>query len=133
MTSFPNSNSFLFLFLSSTMGDSSPRKRPRLFDSSPTPDVHIKPDPVDADMSDDVEVTVLENHPSLYFDDGNTILSCGSTLFCVHRSVVSKHSPVLKALCETPITRKLRGCRHIPMKDTPEDVEALLNVIYEGL
>ena len=52
-----------------------------------------QPDPDhDAVMDDDIEVVVYENHPSLYFDDGNTIFSCASTLFCVHPSVVSKHS-----------------------------------------
>ncbi|KAH8080701.1 hypothetical protein BXZ70DRAFT_1012459 [Cristinia sonorae] len=96
------------------------RKRPRQ-------DVVVKPDP-----DRDVEIVDYQNHPTLYFEDGNTILSCASTLFCVHRTIVSKHSPVLKILVESN-ARMLRGLKHIVMKETADDVEALLNVIYEGL
>lgn len=76
------------------------------------------------------------DHPSLYFDDGNVILSCGNTLFCVHRSLLSKHSPVFKDLFEPQEDVKpemLRGWPHYPLKDSNEDVQALLEVIYDGL
>jgi len=82
-----------------------------------------------------VERKALQNHPTLYYDDGNLILSCGSTLFRVHRSVLSKHSPVFRTLFERDEdtkTETLRGCLHVALDDTKEEIEALLNVIYDG-
>ncbi|KAF9810982.1 hypothetical protein IEO21_06739 [Rhodonia placenta] len=76
------------------------------------------------------------NHPSLYFEDGNVILSCDSTLFRVHRSLLSKHSPVFRDLLEDKEDQKqhyLRECIHVALSDTGEEMEALLNVIYDGL
>ncbi|KAL6304719.1 hypothetical protein BKA93DRAFT_749633 [Sparassis latifolia] len=77
----------------------------------------------------------LVNHPTLYFDDGNIIISSGSTLFCVHRSLLSKHSPVFKDLFEPKEDKKqafLRGCLHIHVEDDREEMEALLSIIYDG-
>lgn len=77
------------------------------------------------------------NHPALYFDDGNVILSCGSTLFRVHRSLLSKHSAVFRERFQPPAEdvkpQILRGFPHLILDDTSEDMEALLNVIYDGL
>ncbi|TCD63454.1 hypothetical protein EIP91_005395 [Steccherinum ochraceum] len=92
----------------------------------------VKLENSDVDDSD-VKLVVHQNHPTLYFDDGNVLLSCESILFCVHRSIVSKHSPVLKALLDGPVKGTLRGLRHIMMQETPKDIETVLNVIYEGL
>ncbi|KAI0372570.1 hypothetical protein BV20DRAFT_903506, partial [Pilatotrama ljubarskyi] len=72
------------------------------------------------------------NHPTLYFDDGNVILGAGRTLFCVHRSLLSKHSIVFLDLFAQQHER-FRGLPHINMEETPEEVEALLNVVYDGL
>lgn len=72
------------------------------------------------------------NHTTLYFDDGNVILAAGRMLFCVHRSLLSKHSSVLHDLFEESRAR-FRGLLHLEMEETSEEVEALLNVIYDGL
>ncbi|KAI0761372.1 hypothetical protein BD413DRAFT_495714 [Trametes elegans] len=72
------------------------------------------------------------NHPTLYFDDGNAILRAGRTLFCVHKSLLSKHSIVLGELLERPHER-FRGLVHVVMEESAEEVEALLNVVYDGL
>ncbi|KAI0356842.1 hypothetical protein OH77DRAFT_1423076 [Trametes cingulata] len=72
------------------------------------------------------------NHPTLYFDDGNVILQAGATLFCVHRSLLSKHSAVFRDLFAQEHA-EFRGLPHISMEETPEEVEALLNVVYDGL
>lgn len=83
------------------------------------------------------EPKAFVNHPTLYFDDGNVILSCGSMLFCVHRSLLSKHSPVFRERFQAPQKdikpQILQGHLHICLNDTAEDIEALLNVIYDGL
>ncbi|CAL1710249.1 unnamed protein product [Somion occarium] len=63
--------------------------------------------------------------------------ACGSMLFCVHRSLLSKHSPVFRERFQAPQKdikpQILQGHLHICLNDTAEDIEALLNVIYDGL
>ena len=72
------------------------------------------------------------NHSTLYFDDGNVVLATGRTLFCVHRSLLSKHSVVFRDLFDGARDR-YRGLLHVTMEETAEEVEALLNVVYDGL
>ncbi|CCM04494.1 uncharacterized protein FIBRA_06674 [Fibroporia radiculosa] len=95
----------------------SPRKRQRVID-------------------EEEKVLAFINHPTLYFDDGNIILSCGSTLFRVHRSILSKHSSVFRTMLDPEVDVKreyMRGFVHVALDDTKDDIEALLNVIYNGL
>ena len=77
------------------------------------------------------------NHRTLYFDDGNVILSCGSTIFRVHRSLLSKHSSVFRERFQPPQEdvkpKLLHGLPLIILDDTSEEMEALLNTIYDGL
>ncbi|KAM5546010.1 hypothetical protein V8D89_000136 [Ganoderma adspersum] len=96
-----------------------PRKRPKLEPDSDTDNI-------------DVDEKPFVNHPTLYFDDWNVILTTGRTVFCVHRSLLSKHSPVFGELFEREHDT-FRDLMKISMKETPEDLEALLGVIYDGL
>ena len=98
------------------------RKRPKLED----------PDSDTAADSPDVDEKPFVNHPTLYFDDGNVILTTGRTLFCVHRSLLAKHSPVFRELFQQEHDQ-FRGLVQITMEETREDLEALLGVIYDGL
>ncbi|KAL4262231.1 BTB domain-containing protein [Pleurotus pulmonarius] len=78
------------------------------------------------------------NHPTLYMDDGNIIMKCTSstTLFRVHRSILSKHSTVLDALFKTAASqqppRKLRECLFVEVGDDKDDLAGLLVAIYDG-
>jgi BTB/POZ domain len=82
----------------------------------------------------EIDTEALVNHPSLYFDDGNVILKCGKTLFRVHRSLLSKHSPVFAELLDTNRNKKtLRGCMLLKVEDDQDDIEAILRIIYDGL
>ncbi|KAI0690555.1 hypothetical protein C8T65DRAFT_671449 [Cerioporus squamosus] len=74
----------------------------------------------------------FQNHPTLYFPDGSVILRTGGTLFCVHRTFLAKHSPVFRELFRQDDER-FRGLPHYTMEETREDLEVLLNVIYDGL
>jgi hypothetical protein len=81
---------------------------------------------------------VFANHQTLYFDDGNVILKCDRTLFCVHRTLLSKHSEVLQGLFtpagpEAKPQEFFRGCLFIALDDDADDIECLLNIIYDGL
>ena len=93
-------------------------------------------DPTIADASDDeapVDLTATAPHETLYFEDGNAEVLCGNTLFRVHTTILSLHSPVLRrtftrtnlAAAESP-----NGCPRIIASDTPEDFATLLKTIY---
>ncbi|KAJ3018784.1 hypothetical protein NUW54_g250 [Trametes sanguinea] len=94
---------------------STQRKRPRI--GSPDEEQDEKP---------------FINHSTLYFDDGNVILGAGRTLFCVHRSLLAKHSLVLRDLFDHS-KEQFRGVLYVRMEETAEEVEALLNMVYDGL
>ena len=65
----------------------------------------------------DVDEKPFVNHPTLYIDDGNVILTTGRTLFCVHWSLLSKHSPVFRELFEREHD-SFRGLMQIPVEET---------------
>lgn len=83
-------------------------------------------------QSSDVESALtLTNHPALYIDDGNFIIKCHSTLFCLHKSRLSKHSEVFRDLCARDYkpTDKLRGLPWIEVSSSEEDMAVLLGII----
>ena len=88
------------------------------------------------DASDDespVDPMSLTPHDTFNFEDGNVEVICGCTLFRVHTSVLSLHSPVLRqmftranlAAAELP-----NGCPRILSSDTATDFAVLLKIIY---
>ena len=89
-----------------------------------------------ADTSDDelsVDPTAAVPHGTFYLEDGNVEVLCGNTLFRVHTSILSFHSPALRrmfaqaglATAESP-----NGCPRILSSDTPKDFATLLKMIY---
>ena len=89
-----------------------------------------------ADVSDDetpIDPTAIMRHDKFYLEDGNVEVLCGNTLFRVHPSILSFHSPALQhifvqanlAAAESP-----NGCPRIVSSDTPADFATLLKIIY---
>ena len=89
-----------------------------------------------ADTSDDespVDPTAITPHGTFYLEDGNVEVLCGNTLFRVHTSILSFHSPALRrmfaqatlATAESP-----NGCPRISSTDTARDFATLLKMIY---
>jgi len=89
-----------------------------------------------ADAPDDeapVDSTTITSHDTFYFEDGNVEVLCGNTLFRIHTSILSLHSPVLSqiftkanlAAAESP-----SGCPRISSSDTVIDFATLLKIIY---
>ena len=89
-----------------------------------------------SDTSDDelpINPTDAAPHGTFYLEDGNVEVQCGHTLFRVHTSVLSLHSPVLRrmftqtilAAAETP-----NGCPRISSSDTAKDFATLFKIIY---
>ena len=103
---------------------------------SPSTDFSTLSDFTITDPSDDgspIEPTTLTPHDTFYLEDGNAEVLCGNTLFRVHTSVLSFHSPALRrmfaqtslASAEPPGT-----CPRIRSSDTATDFAMLLKTIY---
>ena len=89
-----------------------------------------------ADTFDDeppLDSTAITAHGAFYFEDGNVEVLCNNTLFRVHTSVLSLHSPVLGrmftkanlATAESP-----NGCPRILSSEAATDFTTLLKIIY---
>ena len=89
-----------------------------------------------ADTSDDespLDSATITPHDTFYLEDGNVEVLCGNTLFRVHASVVSFHSPVLGqmlAKANLAAAESPNGCPRIPSSDTVADFTTLLKIIY---
>lgn len=124
-------------------------------DPSPTPiathlglpSADLEPQPPSIDISTQPGFTTLNTsegespicpgaitpHDTFYLEDGNVEVLCGSTLFCVHTSTLSFHSPTLRqifiqanlATAESP-----NGCPRILFSDLAMDFTTLLKMIY---
>jgi len=89
-----------------------------------------------ADTSDDessIDTTTITPHNTFYLEDGNVEVLCRSTLFRVHTSVLSFHSPVLSqmlAKANLATAESHNGCPRISSSDTAADFATLLKIIY---
>ena len=103
---------------------------------SPSTSIATLSDFTIADISDDetpIDPAVTIPHDTFYLEDGNVEVLCGSTLFRVHTSVLSFHSPTLRqmfaqttlAAAESP-----NGCPRILSADTAIDFGMLLKAVY---
>ena len=89
-----------------------------------------------ADTSDEESLTdpaTITPHTTFNFEDGNVEVLCANTLFRVHTSILSLHSPALRqmftqanlAAAESP-----NGCPRILSSDTATDFATLLKIVY---
>ncbi|ETW77390.1 hypothetical protein HETIRDRAFT_105471 [Heterobasidion irregulare TC 32-1] len=79
----------------------------------------------------ELEAEPLVNHPTRYYKDGNFIFQCGQTLFCVHRTVVTKVSTVFKEMLALDrIHETIRGCTLLKIDDNESDMVSFLNALY---
>ncbi|KLO13577.1 hypothetical protein SCHPADRAFT_873836 [Schizopora paradoxa] len=84
-----------------------------------------------------------ERHDTLYFSDGNVVLSAtnadksSTILFCIHRSSLTRRSEVFESMFTLPgaegetTSEKYEDLPLVRMPDSAEEVEALLNAIYD--
>ena len=88
------------------------------------------------DILDDgsaLEPETITPHDTFYLEDGSVEVVCDKTLFRVHTSALSFHSPVLRqmfspenlAAAESP-----NGCPRIASSDTPVDFATFLKAVY---
>ena len=90
-----------------------------------------------ADASDDelptADPTTMTPDGTFNFEDGNMEVLCGNTLFRVHTSVLSLHSPVLHQMftrANLTTAESPNGCPRILSSDTATDFATLLKIIY---
>ena len=106
------------------------------FTIADTSDDESRTDPTIADTSDDeppIDPTAITPHETFYFEDRNVEVLCGNTLFRVHPSILSFHSPALRRMfAQTNLTaaESPNGCPRILSSDTPKDFATLLKMIY---
>jgi len=92
--------------------------------------------PTISDASDDelpIDPTTVAQHNTFYLEDGNVEVLCGNTLFRVHTSVLSFHSPALRrmfAQASLATAESPNGCPRITSSDTATDFTTLLKMIY---
>jgi hypothetical protein len=80
---------------------------------------------------DDPTATTL--HKIFYLHDGNVEVLCTNTMFRVHTTILSFHSPVLhRMFAQTNLdaVESPHGCPHILSSDTAMDFATLLKMIY---
>ncbi|CCM01368.1 uncharacterized protein FIBRA_03418 [Fibroporia radiculosa] len=68
------------------------------------------------------------------YEDGNVVLVAGSASFCVHRSVLSQHSPVFRDLFTVPQPPNVilqEKCPVVHLPDDPTHVRYLLRALYD--
>lgn len=79
---------------------------------------------------------VLRRHPRYWLEDGSLILRTQNDIFKVHRTLLSRHSPVLSSLSDKASV----GAEGCPMVHIPDetgvasaDLEALLEYLYHDI
>ena len=93
-------------------------------------------EPTNADTSDDeppTDPTAVTPHQTFYLEDGNVEVLCGNTLFRVHTTILSFHSPALRRMfAQTNLVtaESPNGCPRILSSDAPKDFATLLKMIY---
>lgn len=75
-------------------------------------------------------------HPTLWYNDGNVVLITARTLYAVHRSILSHHSPVFKDMFEMPPVELehdelIEGRPVVRMHDSDDDLQVILELIFE--
>ena len=79
-------------------------------------------------------------HGSLYFSDGNIVLTtAGGTgehiLFRVHQSILAKNSPVFEHMLSSPgdANETYDGVPLVKLSDSREELESLLGILYHEM
>ena len=79
------------------------------------------------------EPEIITPHDTFYLDDGGVEVLCGKTLFRVHSSVLSFHSPVLREIfspANLVAAESPNGCPRIVSSDIPVDFATFLKIVY---
>ena len=79
------------------------------------------------------EYEIPTRHPELCFEDGNLSIVIAGQYFVVHRSVLFRHSQVLRKRIQSisaQDSRLLEGLAVLRLDDSPEDFAFFLRALY---
>ncbi|TFY70019.1 hypothetical protein EVG20_g2908 [Dentipellis fragilis] len=83
-----------------------------------------------------VNLAVLQQHPTLWYEDGNVVISAGKTMFLVHRSLLSRQSDVLAGLMLSAVqshgSSPVEGCPLVTLDNSADDIAVVLTAIYDS-
>ena len=96
---------------------------------------HVEPTIIDTfdDEPPTNLMAVVTPHQTFYLEDGNVEVLCWNTLFRVHTTILSFHSPALcRMFAQTNLAtaESPNGCPRILSSDAPKDFATLLKMIY---
>ncbi|KAF9646056.1 hypothetical protein BDM02DRAFT_3189179 [Thelephora ganbajun] len=80
-----------------------------------------------------IDTNAPTQHETFYLEDGNVEVLCSNTLFRVHTSILSFHSPALRRMfAQTSLATadSPNGCSRILSSDSAADFGTLLKMIY---
>jgi len=84
----------------------------------------------------DASISDLTRHPDLWFNDGSIVLSVQTTLFRVHRSILSAHCTVFADMFNIPQPAdqsSIEGCPIVHLPDSAQAFACLLKALYDPL
>ena len=90
---------------------------------------------VDSDPAD-ASIANSTRNSEFWFDDGSVVLNVQSTLFRVHRSILSMHSTVFSdmfSIPQPPDQTAIEGCPVVHLHDSADDFTYLLKALYNPL
>ena len=74
-------------------------------------------------------------HPDLWMDDGSIVIQAENSQFRIHRTTLSRHSPVFRDMFSIPQPTDsddtVDGCPIVRLSDSAEDVTHLLAALYD--
>jgi hypothetical protein len=88
---------------------------------------------ITSDDESPIDPTAITPHGTFHLQDGNVEVLCGNTLFRVHTSILSFHSPALRRMFDQTSLSSAEstgGCPRISSSDTATDFATLLKIIY---
>src|SRR6202034_3632094 len=74
----------------------------------------------------DASISNSTRHSEFWFNDGSIVLNADTTLFRVHRTTLSAHSPVFSdmfGIPQPPEQCAIEGCMVVHLPDAAADVE----------
>ncbi|KJA26633.1 hypothetical protein HYPSUDRAFT_36353 [Hypholoma sublateritium FD-334 SS-4] len=75
----------------------------------------------------------VERSTQFWFDDGNVVLQAESVQFRVHRSILSRHSPIMQDCLECPKPEDaptIEGCPLVHLADLAKDIDNMCSLLY---
>lgn len=90
----------------------------------------------DSDLEEEAETDHVYDHSvDFWFADGTVVLVAQKIAYRVHQSILSRKSSVFEDMFAIPQPEKAEtyeGCPVVHVSDTADDIEEVLEVLYDG-